>query len=62
MLSRFLKLSTLLLALTPVVTAQSATRVLDLTGDGLPDKLLTAADGWLSVEVNHGAGRFLAVE
>jgi hypothetical protein len=36
-------------------------RLADLTGDGLPDKLLLAPDGSLAVYVNRGHGEFDAI-
>ncbi|RKY21103.1 MAG: hypothetical protein DRQ55_05480 [Planctomycetota bacterium] len=48
-------------AAAPTRTRMPALRLVDLTADGLPDKLLMSAEGSLSVSVNLGAGRFAAL-
>jgi hypothetical protein len=50
------------LALLPSALPASSLRLADLTGDGLPEKLVVASDGALSVKLNLGRGRFAPVE
>lgn len=57
MLSLALLLSTSLI-LAPPSPSLASLRLVELTGDGLADKLLIDADGRLSVAVNRGAGHF----